>query len=77
MGTWKIIKGKVSQAMDDIKSSKQDKQQTSGNQDDSDADSATINSSISDDFNDAAAQRYMHVTNIIQYTQIYISLCTI
>lgn len=54
VGTWKLIKGRVSQAMEDIKSSKQESGKTELNGDDSDADSATINSSISDDFNEAA-----------------------
>lgn len=54
-GTWKFIKGRVSQAMEDIKSSKQDSGKIDLNGDDSDADSATINSSISDDFNEAVA----------------------
>lgn len=57
VGTWKLIKGRVSQAMEDIKSSKPDggKSVDPFNDDDSDADSATINSSISDDFNEAVA----------------------
>lgn len=55
VGTWKLIKGRVSQAMEDIKSPKQDSGKTDLNGDDSDADSATINSSISDDFNEAVA----------------------
>lgn len=41
--------------MEDIKSSKQESSKTDLNGDDSDADSATINSSISDDFNEAIA----------------------
>lgn len=45
----------MSQAMEDIKSSKQDSGKTDLNGDDSDADSATINSSISDEFNEAVA----------------------
>ncbi|KAG4072891.1 hypothetical protein HA402_002634 [Bradysia odoriphaga] len=53
VGTWKLIKGRVSQAMEDIKSSKTDSVKTDLNGDDSDVDSATINSSISDDFNEA------------------------
>lgn len=53
VGTWKLIKGRVSQAMEDIKSSKTDSVKSDLNGDDSDADSATINSSISDDFNEA------------------------
>lgn len=57
IGTWKLIKGRVSQAMEDIKSSKTEggniKAELDG--DDSDGDSATINSSISDDFNEAAS----------------------
>lgn len=55
VGTWKLIKGRVSQAMEDIKSSKQESGKTDINGDESDADSATINSSISDDFNEAVA----------------------
>lgn len=62
-GTWKLIKGKVSQAMEDIKSSKYDGKPSntppSNNvhianeqMDDSDADSVTINSSFSEDLND-------------------------
>lgn len=62
-GTWKLIKGKVSQAMEDIKSSKYDAKlcNTSSSStalianeqmDDSDADSVTINSSFSEDLND-------------------------
>lgn len=54
VGTWKTIKSRVSQAMEDIKSPKTDSVKTELNGDDSDADSATINSSISDDFNEAA-----------------------
>lgn len=54
VGTWKLIKGKVSQAMEDIKSSKNvSTQQTiksDTNNEDSDIETATINSSISDDF---------------------------
>lgn len=67
LGTWKLIKGRVSQAMEDITSgsSKPAQQQPHLQQqqqphqldpDDSDADSATLNSSISDDFNEAAAR---------------------
>lgn len=63
VGTWKLIKGKVSQAMEDIKSSKYEGklgQTTSSSavhiaseqMDDSDADSVTINSSFSEDLND-------------------------
>ncbi|KAJ6643937.1 Testis-expressed protein 2 [Pseudolycoriella hygida] len=55
VGTWKLFKGRVSQAMEDIKSSKQDASRTDVNGDDSDADSATINSSISEDFSEAVA----------------------
>lgn len=56
VGTWKLIKGKVTQAMEDIKSSKNDsKTICDSNLEDSDADSTTINSSISDDFNDMAS----------------------
>lgn len=62
-GTWKLIKGKVSQAMEDIKSSKYDGKLcpttsstavhiASEQMDDSDADSVTINSSFSEDLND-------------------------
>lgn len=45
----------MSQAMEDIKSTKHESNKTDLNSDDSDADSATINSSISDDFNEAIA----------------------
>lgn len=55
VGTWRLIKGRVSQAMEDIKSSKPDSGKIDANDDDSDVDSATINSSISDDFNEAVA----------------------
>lgn len=50
--TWKIIKGKVSQAMEDIKSSKSDFPQASKNADESDIESGPVNSSMSDDLSD-------------------------
>ncbi|XP_055912758.1 uncharacterized protein LOC129946552 isoform X2 [Eupeodes corollae] len=50
VGTWKLIKGKVSQAMEDIKSSKSTNQLLGKVDDpDSDQENATINSSISDE----------------------------
>ncbi|XP_055840643.1 uncharacterized protein LOC129908277 isoform X3 [Episyrphus balteatus] len=50
VGTWKLIKGKVSQAMEDIKSSKTTNPLLAKADDpDSDQDNATINSSISDE----------------------------
>lgn len=65
VGTWKLIKGRVSQAMEDIKSSKQESGKTDLNGDESDADSATINSSISDDFNEAVAFHSVPTTQLL------------